>query len=43
MFFLKNHVESEATRPVPGFILFSKNVLYEVKLSGLRLSFNMFR
>ena len=37
----KSHAENEAGRLVPDFI-FLKNALYEVKLSGLQLYFNIF-
>ena len=40
--FLKNHAE-EAGRIVPDFFLFFIKALYEVKASGLQLSFNHFR
>ena len=41
--FFKNHVENEARRLVPDLFLFFKKALYEVKASGLQLSFNRFR
>ena len=34
--------KTEAVRPVPNLFLFFKKVLYEVKASGLQLSFNIF-
>ena len=42
MFFSKNHAENEARRLVPDLALFFKKALYEVKASGLQLSFNIF-
>ena len=42
IFFLKNHTENEAGRPLPGFFLFFEKSIYEVKTSGLQLSFNIF-
>ena len=41
MFFFKNHAESKAVSFRPLFVF--KKVLYEVKASGLQLSFNIFR
>ena len=41
--FCKNHAETEAGRQVPDFFLFLEKVLYEIKASGLQLSFNIFR
>ena len=41
VFFLKNHAESEAERLVSHF--FFEESLYEVKESGLQLSFGIFR
>ena len=38
----KNHAENEARRLVPHLFLFFKKTLYEVKASGLQLSFNIF-
>ena len=40
--FFKNHAENKAGRLVPDHFLFFKKALYEVKASGLQLSFNMF-
>ena len=40
--FFKNYAEIEAVRLVSGLFLFSKKALYEVKASGLQLSFNIF-
>ena len=39
--FLKNHSQNEAGRLVPGLFLFFKKALYEVKASGVQLSFNV--
>ena len=41
IFLFKNHVENNAGRLVPDLILFFKYDLYEVKASGLQLSFNI--
>ena len=41
--FFKNHAENEAGRLVPNLFLFFKKALYEVKTSGLLLSFIIFR
>ena len=41
--FFKNHAENEVGRLVPDIILLFKKLLYEVKASGLLLSFNIFR
>ena len=43
IFFFKNNAENEAGRLVPDLFLFFKKALYEVKASGLQLSFNHFR
>ena len=43
IFVFKSHVENEAGRLVPDFFLFFKKALFEVKASGLQLSFNIFR
>ena len=43
MFFFKNYAENEAGRLVPDLFLFFKYALYDVKASGLPLSFNIFR
>ena len=40
---LKNHAESEAARLVPDLFLFFKKALYDVKASGLQLSYNVFQ
>ena len=42
IFRFKNHIENEAERPVPELILFLKKALYEVKASGLQVSFDIF-
>ena len=39
----KNHAENLAGRLVPNLILLFKDVLYEVKASGLQLNFSAFR
>ena len=41
--FFKNHTQNEAGRPVSDLFLFLKKALYEVKTSGLQLSFNIYR
>ena len=41
MFFLKNHAKNKARWLVPDLFLFLKKALYEVKASGLQLSFNI--
>ena len=43
IFFFKNHAGNEAGRLVSDLFLFFKKVQYEVKKSGLQLSFNMFQ
>ena len=43
MFFSKSHAENEAGRLVPDLFLFFRKALYEVKASGLELSFSIFR
>ena len=40
--FFKNHAENETGRLVLDLFLFLKKALYEVKASGLQLSFNIF-
>ena len=40
-FFFKNYAENEAGKLVPDFFLFFRKTLYEVKVSGLQLSFNI--
>ena len=40
--FFKNHGENELERLAPDLFLFLKKALYEVKSSGLQLSFNIF-
>ena len=42
-FFFKTHAENEIERLVSDLFSFSKKALYEVKASGLQLSFNIFR
>ena len=42
-FFFKNYAENEAGRLSPEHFLVLKNAQYEVKASGLELSFNIFR
>ena len=39
--FFKNQAENETGKLVPDLLVFKK-ALYEVKASGLQLSFNMF-
>ena len=41
--FFENHAENEARELVPDLFSFFKKALYEVKVSGLQLSFNKFR
>ena len=41
--FFKNYSENDARRLVPDLCLFFKKALYEVKASGLQLSFNILR
>ena len=43
MFFKKDYAENEARRIIPDYFLFLKKPKYEVKASGLKLSFNIFR
>ena len=40
--FFKDNAENEAGRLVPDLFLFFNKALYEVKASGLPLSFNIF-
>ena len=40
--FFKNYAENEAGRLVADLFLFFKKAYYEVKASGLKLSFNIF-
>ena len=42
MFSLKNNAENDAGRLDSELFLFLKKVLYEVKVSGLQLSFNIY-
>ena len=41
--FSGNHAEIEAGGLVPNLFLLLKKVLYEIKASGLQISFNIFR
>ena len=41
--FFKNYAENEEGRLVPDLFLFFEKVSYEVKASGLQLSFDIFR
>ena len=41
--FFKNHEQNEAERLIPDLCLLFKKALYDVKTSGLQLSFNIFR
>ena len=43
IFFFKTHAKNVAERLVPDLFLLVKKALYEVKASGLQLSFNTFR
>ena len=43
IFFFKIHAGNDGGRLVPDFFLLFKKPLYEVKTSGLQLSFNLFR
>ena len=43
MFFFKHHAENEVGRLVPDLFLLFEKALYEVKASGLQLSFDIFR
>ena len=43
IFFFKNHAENEEARLVSRPLFFFKKALYEVKASGLQLSFNIRR
>ena len=42
MFSLKNNAENDAGRLVSELFLFLKKVLYELKVSDLQLSFNIY-
>ena len=42
MLLFKNYAENETGRLVPDLFLFFKKAKYEVKASGLQLSFNIF-
>ena len=41
-FFFKNHAENELWRLAPDVFLFFKQALYELKVRGLQLSFNIY-
>ena len=41
--FFKSHVENKVRRLVPDLFLLFEKALYEVKASGLHLSYNIFR
>ena len=41
--FFKNYAENEAGRLVPDLFLLFKNAQYEVKASGMKVSFTIFR
>ena len=41
--FFRYHAENEAGRLVPGLFLFFEKALSEVKATGVKLSFNIFR
>ena len=43
IFFFKNYVENEAGGLVPDLILFFRKALFEIKASGLELSFKICR
>ena len=43
LFYFKNHAENEARKLVPDLFLFFPKSLYEIKSSGVELSFNIFR
>ena len=43
IFFFKNYSKNEAKGLVPDLFLFFKKAQYEVKASGLQLSFNILR
>ena len=40
--FVQNHAQNEAGRLVPDLFLFIIKALYQLKASGLQLSFNIF-
>ena len=42
LFFLKKYVENETGRQALDLFLLFKRALYEIKVSGLHLSFNIF-
>ena len=41
--FFKSHAENKVRRLVPDLFLLFEKALYEVKASGLHLSYNIFR
>ena len=43
IFFFKSYAENVAVKLVPELFLFFKKAQYEVKESGLQLSFNIFQ
>ena len=43
IFFFKNYVENEAGGLVPDLLLFFRKALFEIKASGLELSFKICR
>ena len=42
IFFLKNCAKNAAWKLVPDLFLFIKRAIYELKASGVQLSFNIF-
>ena len=40
--FIKNHAQNEAGRLVPDLSLFFRKALYQLKASGLQVSFSIF-
>ena len=42
-FFFKNHARNETRKLVSGLFVFFIKALYQIKSSGLQLSFNIFR
>ena len=43
VFFFKKYAKNEARRLISDLFLFFKKALYEIKASGLKLGFNIFR
>ena len=43
VFFFKKYAKNEARRLISDPFLFFKKALYEIKASGLKLGFNIFR